>query len=909
MSDISISDTQHAGKDKIRVRLRERSSRLLSLLGWRHAAYAAKVTAPESVFPSNPESSHSLPAESEPASRHVPPVAHQTSHAHPPAIDIDRYSLAAPSKYPGDGQMQSPQESEVQFPPHQIDASGGMRRSQSTPEAITNIFSRKLSTTFGHPTVIRRAHLRSRPSICAVHFPMAPSSPLPVQRGSDPDSSNPSTPPSSNASPLGTQSTPPSSEEPPFSPEESKHASGSAVNSSPSLDPPAQVTSNTSTSLSGLPSASTSIVTVEATTNAKVFLETYFSTVYSGLDPRLQRRHELEEYIDSSSLTPDEKVKARKKWIIQEREYLRQCRVLKTRSRKAGNDKTVSMAGFEVLKILGRGSFGVVRLVKEKKADEQTSSSIEEELAPPTPEATTTRGSGRRRIMAGVKKDVFAMKVIRKSAMIRNCQEGHLRAERDFLVASARSRWIVPLIASFQDHSHLYLIMDYMVGGDFLSLLLRQCILREDIARWYVAEMVLCVEEAHRLRWIHRDIKPDNFLISASGHLKISDFGLAFDGHWAHDQMYYNDHRYSLAHKLGIRIHGDAQDQKEAQNIEQHTQRIQEGPQEDVQAMPSTGLLGWRDQHQLRRLARSVVGTSQYMAPEVIRGQAYDGRCDWWSVGIILYECLYGFTPFASNDRQKTKVKIHVSLPRQFLAHHQAHEEQHHLQTLRFPMHRPSDKLISSEAVNLINSLLQEKELRLSCAAYRHNDPPNPRSPPGYFFYHFSAFHQSHQGFYVYPNDAADIKAHPFFRGINWDVIHRSVPPFIPRVKGWEDTRYFDDWGNTQENDNNSLSDDGAEAEEHQLPVQENDDLPQNHDERPIPDEANPPEAAAKSPTRDRKGVGEKNRPRDKLLRDKRVGKAALEIRKQGAFLGYTYRRPKAVAMAFAPDRDQSGGD
>jgi serine/threonine protein kinase len=240
-----------------------------------------------------------------------------------------------------------------------------------------------------------------------------------------------------------------------------------------------------------------------------------------------------------------------------------------------------------------------------------------------------------------MKKDVFAMKVIRKSVMIRNSQEGHLRAERDFLVASAKSRWIVPLIASFQDHSYLYLVMDYMVGGDFLGLLMRHNILSEDIARWYIAEMILCIEEAHRLHWIHRDVKPDNFLISASGHLKISDFGLAFDGHWAHDQWYFTYQRHSLLKRLGIQVEGDTEDQKETQ---QATKSASGAPQEDGILdddwihPPASGLLGWRDRNQKRRMARSVVGTSQYMAPEVIRGHPYDGRCDWWSAGIILYE-------------------------------------------------------------------------------------------------------------------------------------------------------------------------------------------------------------------------------------------------------------------------------
>ena len=82
----------------------------------------------------------------------------------------------------------------------------------------------------------------------------------------------------------------------------------------------------------------------------------------------------------------------------------------------------------------------------------------------------------------------------------------------------------------FQDTKNLYLVMEYCIGGDFLGLLIRKNTLNEDITKHYIADMILCIEEAHRLRWSHRDVKPDNFLISASGYLKISDFGLAFDG-------------------------------------------------------------------------------------------------------------------------------------------------------------------------------------------------------------------------------------------------------------------------------------------------------------------------------------------------------------------------------------------
>jgi protein-serine/threonine kinase len=192
---------------------------------------------------------------------------------------------------------------------------------------------------------------------------------------------------------------------------------------------------------------------------------------------------------------------------------------------------------------------------------------------------------------------------------------------------------IVPLIASFQDAMNLYLVMEYMPGGDFLGLLIRENILHESVARFYIAEMILCVEAAHGLRCIHRDIKPDNFLISASGHLKISDFGLAFDGHWSHDMAYYNSHRYSLLTKLGIDVEGDTQDRNEGRSLQANLKwasNIMTGMEKHEKKNLNDGepLLNWRNRCGNRSSAMSVVGTSQYMAPEVVEGKSYDARCD-----------------------------------------------------------------------------------------------------------------------------------------------------------------------------------------------------------------------------------------------------------------------------------------
>ncbi|KAH2181741.1 hypothetical protein KXW37_001448 [Aspergillus fumigatus] len=626
------------------------------------------------------------------------------------------------------------------------------------------------------------------------------------------------------------------------------------------------------------------------------FFETYFNTVFHTGDPRLERRIELERCMHKSPLAPEEKARARKNWLDQETEHLRQYRLLKSRPHRARRNETVALAGYEVVKVLGRGSFGVVRLVKEKRLkdgsgyriSEGSSSSFRKDRFTSLRSAISGAERDHRHPLTSETKGVFAMKVIRKSVMIRNCQEGHLRAERDFLVASAKSRWVVPLIASFQDHNYLYLIMDYMVGGDFLGLLMRRNILPEHFTRWYAAEMILCIEEAHKLRWIHRDVKPDNFLISASGHMKISDFGLAFDGHWAHDQAYYNHHRYSLLEKLGIQIDGDGEDREERKSQGASKNHNELKPDRNP---PSVNVLDWRDNNQRRGFARSIVGTSQYMAPEIIRGEAYDGRCDWWSVGIIIYECLYGFTPFASMDRQETKWKIH-----------------HHVQTLFFPAERPADLMVSTEAIDLINRLLQDKEYRLSSSKYKVNEslalPTNQRRSNRFD----DSSIQNYQGFYVYADDAGDIKAHPFFHGINWRTHHLTEPPFTPKVDGWEDTRYFDDNEDSLDNDDVSITSednqgqgevDGGHAHEPGL------ERVQSQQKGCQPDQKDSPDLAKKNKHR-KKDKHKRRRPRDKLLRDPRVGKTVLDIRKRGAFLGYTYRRPNAVALALVPERGRS---
>jgi hypothetical protein len=204
-----------------------------------------------------------------------------------------------------------------------------------------------------------------------------------------------------------------------------------------------------------------SLSTVEQSSSTKIFFESYYHRLLTNPSGRSRRRLQLERQLESLGISEDDKTEMRQEWMANETEYMRLLR------------EKISVNSFLILKTIGHGAFGVVKLVQEKDT--------------------------------GL---YFAMKVMRKADMLKKGQEGHVRAERDLMTAASESAvWIVKLIYSFQDADHLYLVMEYMSGGDLLNLLIEKDIFEEDFAKFYVAEMVLCIEEAHKLGYIHRDIK------------------------------------------------------------------------------------------------------------------------------------------------------------------------------------------------------------------------------------------------------------------------------------------------------------------------------------------------------------------------------------------------------------------
>ncbi|KAJ3107468.1 hypothetical protein HDU97_004064 [Phlyctochytrium planicorne] len=472
-----------------------------------------------------------------------------------------------------------------------------------------------------------------------------------------------------------------------------------------------------------------SMVTVERSIATKIFFEQYFDKMNrQGPTGYANRRQQFETQLKNNEDLPEEvKMRMRRVWHMQESEYMRKLR------------ERMTVSEFETIKTVGHGAFGIVRLVREKSTGE-----------------------------------LYAMKILRKEEILRRGQECHVRAERDLMSeASEVSKWIVKLVYSFQDDEFLYFVLEWMPGGDLLTLLIRLDIFQEDFAKFYAAEMILAIEEAHKLGVAHRDIKPDNLLFDSEGHIRLSDFGLATDFHWAHDTSYYEEQRRATMNQARRLSDPDLLDV----NVTTLGEDGSSGSGEDMDAAsllamlppPHEKILDWRDKHR-KKMAYSVVGTNNYMAPEVLLGTGYDKSCDWWSLGVIIFEMLFGYPPFCGKNRQETKLKI-INFRK----------------TLRFP---PEPK-VSQEAKDLILHLLCDKSTRYGSSPLgsietddldtsSQIDPTEPLT---------NASKLLQRG------DAIDIKSHPWFRGVDWRTLENGMiePPFKPVLRHQGDTSHFDE--------------------------------------------------------------------------------------------------------------------
>ena len=267
--------------------------------------------------------------------------------------------------------------------------------------------------------------------------------------------------------------------------------------------------------------------------------------------------------------------------------------------------RKMSIREFEPLTIIGRGAFGEVRVCRQ--------------------------------ISTG---DIVAIKKMRKEDMLNKNQLMHVRTEKEIMTAS--NPWIVKLKYSFQDDYYLYLVMDFLPGGDLMNLLMKKEVLTEDEARFYTAEMILAVDSVHKLNCIHRDLKPDNILIDKNGHIQLSDFGLA-----------------KIADKTFFPItqKDNAGPQKLVNNpldsITSANTNYSNNPTNQY-IRNANGLRPRRN----RLIAYSTVGTPDYIAPEVFSQNGYGEEADWWSIGVMFFEMVVGFPPFFSENPSDTCKKI-----------------------------------------------------------------------------------------------------------------------------------------------------------------------------------------------------------------------------------------------------------
>lgn len=295
---------------------------------------------------------------------------------------------------------------------------------------------------------------------------------------------------------------------------------------------------------------------------------------------------------------------------------------------------------FEHIRVIGRGAFGKVQLVRHKYTNQ-----------------------------------VYAMKRLNKADLIKRSDSAFFWEERH-IMAHSRSEWIVQLHFAFQDSKHLYMVMDYMPGGDIVNLMSNYDI-PEKWAKFYTMEVVLALDVIHKMGFVHRDVKPDNMLLDKYGHLKLADFGTCM-------------------------------------------------------RMDEDGLVR----------SNNVVGTPDYISPEVLQSHGkgiYGRECDWWSVGIFVYEMLVGETPFYADSLLGTYNKI-----------------MYHENNLTFP----PEVEISKEAKSLIQGLLCDRTKRLG------------------------------------RNSVDEIKNHPFFINDQWtfENLRDSAPPVVPELSGDDDTSNFDDY-------------------------------------------------------------------------------------------------------------------
>ncbi|CAG8437191.1 10667_t:CDS:10 [Ambispora gerdemannii] len=397
-----------------------------------------------------------------------------------------------------------------------------------------------------------------------------------------------------------------------------------------------------------------------------------------------------------------------------------------TGDKMGSKTKIPSIQDFEIIKPISRGAFGKVYLVRKK-----------------------TTG------------DLYAIKILKKVDMVRKNMVNHVLAERRVLSLS-RTPYVVKLYYAFQSQDYLYLVMEYLIGGDLSSLLQVFGTFDEEMARMYTAEVVLALEYLHSNGITHRDLKPDNMLITSEGHIKLTDFGLSRINIPEKPFVKEESGNSNTTNKkpFPINFRGGSVDARTSANPRPISAVFTDdnnkyGKNKAVNFLPNES--GKKDQskpnsndnnsiltssssnssskiiskRQNRQSSKALLGTPDYLAPELLLGIGHTTAVDWWSLGVCLFEFLCGYPPFMEESPEAIFKNI-----------------------LQHAIQWPEEGTLSDNARDLISKLLtREPEKRLT---------------------------------------GSELKAHPFFDGINWENIRNQRAPFVPSPNDEQDTSYFD---------------------------------------------------------------------------------------------------------------------
>ncbi|KAI1113635.1 putative response regulator receiver RIM15p [Nemania sp. NC0429] len=468
-----------------------------------------------------------------------------------------------------------------------------------------------------------------------------------------------------------------------------------------------------------------------------------------------------------------------------------------------------SIKDFEIIKPISKGAFGSVYLSKKKSTGEY-----------------------------------FAIKVLKKADMVAKNQVTNVKAERAIMMWQGESDFVAKLYWTFSSKDYLYLVMEYLNGGDCACLIKVLGGLPEDWVKKYLGEVILGVEHLHSRGIIHRDLKPDNLLIDQKGHLKLTDFGLSrmgligrqkralnsaasdrppdllkagpfvrstsvassrsasLDLHGPHhspgatpqilpDSSLAQPSYFNLSHvsQEPRRISGHRSDSGGSETLthmlssfslnDVSTQSSVRSPHDEGSegaGSPDLHQTGSQTSEALRNTPplsnmmpphmalfdpqdtnRRFVGTPDYLAPETISGGLQDESSDWWSVGCIMFEFLYGFPPFHASEAEQVFENI---LARR----------------IEWP---DDDDMISPEAKDLINRLL--------CVDPQQRLGKNLEDK--------------------FASGGEEIRNHPWFAGMNWDTLLQDEAQFVPQPENPEDTEYFDSRGATLQSFSEEIED------------------------------------------------------------------------------------------------------